>query len=189
MAVIQTHGDIRSYFHERVQASLKRFSVSVTSDTERYLVDLLAERQCLATPDAPLVQQWAQALEEEDPREKLRRFQTAGDAALYTCGFFANHVQQRGMSADYFVSMGGRCYRSASELSLARRHTFEELAGGFRRLVDVLEEVRESTVLRTPQDIVKLYDTWRRTKSPRVAARLHSAGVFPTVPKPDEEIH
>lgn len=189
MAVIETHEDIRSYFHQRVQASLKRFSLSITTDTELYLVDLLAERQRLATPDEPLVQQWAQALEEKDPREKLRRFQNAGDAALYTCGFFAEHVQQRGMSPDYYVSMGGRCYRSASELSLRRRHTFEELAGGFRQMVDVIEEVREATVLRTPQDIVKLYDTWRRTKSPKVAARLHSAGVFPTVPKPGEDIH
>ena len=93
------------------------------------------------------------------------------------------------MSPDYFVSMGGRCYQSASELSIRRRHMFGELANGFRNLVDVLEEVRETTVLRTPQDIVKLYDTWRRTKSPKVAARLHSAGVFPTVPKPDEELH
>ncbi|MCZ7687217.1 MAG: hypothetical protein M5U28_54170 [Sandaracinaceae bacterium] len=34
--------------------------------------------------------------------------------------------------------------------------------------------------MRTPQDIVKLYDRWRRTRSPRLAERLRAEGVFPT---------
>ncbi|MEM9074862.1 MAG: hypothetical protein AAGE52_40570 [Myxococcota bacterium] len=184
--VIEAHGDVRGYFRHRLRDARERLHLDVTLDTEHYLVDLLAERPQVA--DQPLVQQWARALSTEDPREKLRQLRSTGDAALYTCGFFADHVSERGISADYFVTMGGRAYRAASELCPHRGHTYGELAEGFRELVVLLDEVREETVLRTPQDIVRLYDKWRRTQSPKLAARLHAAGVFPTVPK-GTEVH
>ncbi len=187
--MIETHGDIRGWFHEKVRSARSRLSLDVTAETEHYLVDLLAERQCLATPDTPLVQQWARALETEDPRERLERLRDTGDAALYTCGFFADHLEGRGVSEDYFIGMGGRAYRAASTLSVRRRAIFCELAERFDRMVVLLDEVREETVLKTPQDIVRLYDKWRRTGSPKVAARLHQAGVFPTVPRPKAEYH
>ncbi len=187
--MIETHGDIRGWFHEKVRSAISRLSLRVTAETEHYLVDLLADRQRLATPDEPLVQQWARALEAEDPRDRLRHFRDTGDAALYTCGFFADHLETRGMSEDYFIGMGGRAYRAASTLCPRRGRVYDELATGFERMVLLLDEVREETVLRTPQDIVRLYDKWRRTGSPKVAARLHQAGVFPTVPRPDAVKH
>ncbi len=124
-----------------------------------------------------------------NPRERLRHFRDTGDAALYTCGFFADHLETRGVSEDSFISMGGRAYRAASTLCPRRGMVYDELASGFERMVVLLDEVREETVLKTPQDIVRLYDKWRRTGSPKVAARLHQAGVFPTVPRPDVVKH
>ncbi|HJK92540.1 MAG TPA: hypothetical protein RMH85_28355 [Polyangiaceae bacterium LLY-WYZ-15_(1-7)] len=181
---IEAHADLRAYFHERVRAAMDRLSVQARPDTELYLVDLLAEgrRQALATPDQPLVHRLQEALAAADARERLQILRGMGDAALYTCGFFADHVERRGMSPDYYVAMGGRAYREASSLCNQRRATFGELAGGFRGWVRVIGEVREHTMLRTPQDIVKLYDRWRKSRSPEVAARLHAAGVFPQVP-------
>ncbi len=187
--MIETHGDIRGWFHQKVRTAMSRLSLSVTAETEHYLVDLLAERQRLATPDEPLVQQWARALEADDPRERLRRFRDTGDAALYTCGFFADHLETRGVSEAYFIGMGGRAYRAASTLCARRAGVYDELASGFERMVALLDEVREETVLKTPQDIVRLYDKWRRTGSSKIAARLHEAGVFPTVPRPDVVTH
>jgi len=37
------------------------------------------------------------------------------------------------------------------------------------------------TSLRTPQDIVRLYDRWRQGRSVAIAERLAAAGVFPQV--------
>ena len=54
-----------------------------------------------------------------------------------------------------------------------------ELAEGFDDFARVLDEVRERTVLRSPQDIVRLYDLWKRTKDPRFAEKLRGQGVFP----------
>ncbi len=184
--IIQTATDVRGYFHERLGQSLQRLEVSVDEETELYLVELLSrpEASALATPETPLVERWKDALEAESERERLRHYQHTGDAALYTCGFFGDHIAKRGMSREYYITMGGRAYLAASQLAGRRRDTFEELGHRFEPLVRVLDEVREETVLRTPQDIVRLYDRWRKTQSPTLAERLHSAGVFPSVPKP-----
>lgn len=186
--VIESFTDLRGYFHERLRDALDRSGLGASSGTEHYLLELLAGSAHLATPDRPLVERLQEALTTPDPRERLRSFRETGDAALYTCGFFPDHLDRRGMSPDYFASVGGRAYRAASELDPKQSCTFGELAEGFLDFAQVLEEVREETVLRTPQDIVKLYDRWRRTRSPKLAERLHAAGVFPTVPK-GEGVH
>ena len=80
---------------------------------------------------------------------------------------------------DYYAAMGGRAYHGASVLSFEHRGTFVELAEGFEDFAQVLDEVRERTVLRSPQDIVRLYDLWKRTRDPRFAAKLRGQGVFP----------
>ena len=184
---IESIGDARGYFQERLASALQALNIPATPETEHYLVELLArgQKQTLATPDQPLVQRLAAAIETRDRRDRLLRYRETGDAALYTCGFFAEHVHKRGMSPEYYVELGGRAYRAASELCLKRAAVYEELGHGFEGFSHALEEVRESTVLRTPQDIVRLYDRWRKTRSPRLAARLHAAGVFPQIPKDD----
>lgn len=186
--VIESFTDLRGYFHERLHVALHRSGLGASTDVERYLLELLSEsRTQLATPDRPLVDRLQAALAAPDPRDRLRSFRETGDAALYTCGFFPEHLDRRGMSPEYFATVGGRAYRAAGSLDPRQGSTFEELADGFLGFARVLDEVREETVLRTPQDIVKLYDRWRRTRSPRLAERLHAAGVFPQVPK--GEVH
>ena len=186
--VIESFTDLRGYFHERLRAALHRSALGASEGTEHYLLELLSGSGAqLATPDRPLVDRLQAALAAPDPRDRLRSFRETGDAALYTCGFFPDHLDRRGMSPEYFATVGGRAYRAAGSLDPRQGTTFEELADGFLGFAQVLEEVREETVLRTPQDIVKLYDRWRRTRSPKLAERLHAAGVFPQVPK--GEVH
>lgn len=177
------HGDTRGFFHERLMSALQRRGVAAAAETELYLLDLLIRgtQFVLATPDQPLVHRLAAALAVDEPRARRERLREAGDSALYTAGFFGEHVQSRGMSVRYYAEMGGRAYRGASDLPGPHVRTFRELAGGFTGFTEVLDEVRESTQLRTPQDIVRLYDRWKRTGNPRLAERLQEEGVFPTV--------
>ncbi len=184
---IESISDARGYFQERLSTALSELGVVAEPHTEHYLVELLAAGQkgAVATPDQPLVHRLQAAIEARDRRERLRSYREAGDAALYTSGFFAEHLQKRGLSHDYYVELGARAYCAASELCGQRADVYHQLGARFDDYSKVLEEVRESTVLRTPQDIVRLYDRWRRTRSPRLAARLHAAGVFPQIPKDD----
>lgn len=179
--VMEVVEDTRGFFQERIDAALTRLDIKASEQTSLYLRELLSRgtHSVIATPDQPIVTQLASALDETQPRERRQKLQETGDAALYTCGFFQEHIQGRGMSVDYYATMGGRAYQSAAVLPGPHRSVFGELAERFSGFAQVLDEVRETTMLRTPQDIVRLYDRWRRTKSPRLAERLQEEGVFP----------
>jgi hypothetical protein len=187
---IEMSADVRGWFRERLTSALDRRRLPASETTRVYLVELLASfarGASRARLGRPLALQLADAAEAEGP-EKIRLLRTMGDTALYVLGFFEDHLERRGITRSYVVAMGGRAYSSAESLAAyspseaARRQVYGELADGFEGYVEAIDDVRESTALRTPQDIVKLYDKWKRTRSPKVAARLQREGVFPTVP-------
>ncbi len=106
--MIEPHADVRGYFRERLLGALERHRLSIDSGTEFYLVNLLSEFAIsppLPTLERPLAEQLADALETEG-YERLRRFRGLGDAALYVSGFFADHLERRGITADYAGAMG-----------------------------------------------------------------------------------
>lgn len=186
---IERHVDVRGFFHERVVDALRHRNVRIGERTEFYVVNLLAE--FAIAPDEeilrePLALKLAGAMEAVGV-ERVRKLREVGDSALYVLGFFGDHLERRGINADYVVSLGGRAYATAGNLVhvTSRSHeaafadVFGELGHKFEPLARVIDEVRESTALRTPQDIVRLYDKWRRTRSPIVAERLEKEGVFP----------
>ncbi|MFN7697638.1 MAG: hypothetical protein ACK6CU_04170 [Deltaproteobacteria bacterium] len=187
---IEMIGDVRGWFHERLTACLSARGMSLAEETTFYLVELLASAGVSRKESLcgrPLVWILAEATQAEGG-ERLRLFRTLGDEALYVGGFFAEHLERRGVSEGYVSRLGTQAYETASQL--AARHAqeatrvavYQELAGRFTPLTRVLDDVRESTALRTPQDIVRLYDKWRRTGSPRIAARLSAEGVYPGRP-------
>ena len=187
---IERHADVRGYFQERLVTALERHRVRPLARTEVYLVNLLGEFAVTRDEELlarPLVELLAHAMEAEGI-ERLRRFRDMGDAALYVLGFFSDHLERRGIAHGYVASMGGRAYQAAESMAQRARasdggmaEVFGELADRFEEFARVLEEVRESTALRTPQEIVKLYEKWRRTGSPTLAKRLEQEGVFPQV--------
>ncbi len=193
---IDTSGDLRGWFRARLVEALERRRVPASPTAQVYLVELLhgfAMDADLADLARPLALQLADAAEATGA-ERIRRLRILGDTALYLAGFFADHLHRRGVSRRYFMNMGERAYSSAGALAAylpseaVRSPVYSELAEEFEGFVATLDDVRESTAMRTPQDIVKLYDRWRRTRSPRLAERLREEGVFPTDEQPDRRI-
>lgn len=195
--MIETSGDVRGWFRERLLTALETVQVPASETTQVYLVELLAsfavstER---AELDRPLALQLADAVEADGP-EKIRILRSLGDTALYILGFFEDHLERRGLSRSYVVAMGGRAYSSVGALSAfspseaVRRQAYAELADHFEGYVEAIDDVREGTALRTPQEIVRLYERWKRTRSPRLAQRLRREGVFPAIPDEDSLLH
>jgi hypothetical protein len=188
---IETFVDLRSWFHERLSGCLASRGLRTSDETTLYLVELLtsagvggAQRESLCGRALALL--LAEATEAHGG-ERVRRFRILGDEALYVAGFFGEHLERRGVSEDYVSRLGAQAYETASRLAersaqdAARAEVYRELADQFSSLTRVLDDVRESTALRTPQDIVRLYDKWRRTGSPRIAARLTAEGVYPSL--------
>jgi hypothetical protein len=192
---IEAHQDLQAFFHERLGAALTRRGMSVDPHTEFYLVQLLnraGNPLAIQSLDRSFVERLAAAAELESSQERIRHFREMGDDALYLCGFFSEHLRGRGISPGYVRTMGGSAYIEASGLSrwTAEAHftqTFADLAHRFNAFATVLDDVREDTSLRTPHDIIRLYDRWRSTRSPVLAERLKSQGVFPQIIGEDDE--
>lgn len=199
MTTILLDADMTGFFRDRLVAAMSRRDVRVSEATEFYLVHLLtdhARRPAKDALDQPLVHRLAAAVEAPRTAERFRLFRELGDAALYVAGFFSDHFTRRGISRDYVVSMGHRGYGEAADLcdrtwgaDGAFGEVYPELAESFESYARILDEVRETTALRTPQDIVRLYDRWRRTGSPLLAERLQEHGVFPQGDGGDTVLH
>ena len=56
---------------------------------------------------------------------------------------------------------------------------FEELARKFHRVVDVLNEVADTAYVHTDRDILRQYEIWLKTGSPRARAILERLGASP----------
>jgi hypothetical protein len=200
MTAIEAHADVRHYFHERLTQALQRQRVEMAAETEFYLVNLLsgfAERGGDEDPgSATLVELLGEATAATGG-ERLKRFRRVGDFALFILGFFSDNLDRRGISHGYVIAVGGNAYWVARNLArdlhnrrwVTRPGVYHELAEKFEDLANVLGEVREDTALRTPQDILKLYERWRQTGSPRLAERLREEGVVPALTGSDDTVH
>ena len=85
------------------------------------------------------------------------------------------------MDVDYYVSIGGCAYNAL------RRHetdalspVFAELADNFIRFVDVVSEVSERSACVSNTDLLRLYERWLKTGSPRSGHLLLERGVVPS---------
>jgi hypothetical protein len=180
---IETFADLRGWFRERLEAALGQRGLGAGEATRAYLVDLLArvglghENQGLGRP---LALQLAEA-RSAAPADRLRLYRTLGDDALYLRGFCAEHLDHRGITSEYVATLGEAAYDQAGGLVLGgASEVYRELARKFEPFADTLDDVRESTAMRTPTDIVRLYDKWTKTHSPKIAERLSAEGVFPS---------
>ncbi len=189
---IETFGDLRGWFRERLEAALGRRQLAAGEGTRAYLVDLLARVGLGHEHDAlsrPLALQLAEA-RAADRAERFRLYRALGDDALYLRGFCTEHLDHRGITGEYVATLGETAYGQAGDLALgSASEVYRELAHKFELFADALDDVREGTALRTPSDIVRLYDRWTRTHSPKIAERLTAEGVFPSALRARGTVH
>lgn len=183
--------DVSEFFRTAVAAALRNQGVSASPNVEAYLVGLLAEylnAERLVTREAffhrPLCELMAEA-STAPPPERLKKYKEIGDIALYMAGYFGDAIERRGVNLDYYIEMGGGAYGAVAAHMRARTggaafdELYGELSGRFAAYVDVFGEVSEHATGQRNQDLVRLYERWRRTKSSWMTRKLQSAGVFP----------
>jgi len=184
---------IRDHFRDQIQASLKRQHVAVNDCTAGYLVDLLtrfADPRSLFshTADGPvlraLADHYADAVHADGAGQRKLALKALGDVALFIAGVFSGYLNRRLVDVDYYISMGGSAYRDLHDFVSARLAVadgvFDELSRKFPLLVDVLAEVSEESRLGAPNDLLRQYELWLRTGSPRARAKLERRGIHPT---------
>ena len=174
------------YFKGLVESALVRQHLRANELTSYYLVDLLCrfvrpDRRIPFNDDTgePLALRLGRALE-SGGMEQRARLRNLGDFSLFTSGFFSDSLRRRVVDVDYYVSMGEYAYGSLSRRDTdALGEVFSELARRFVQYMDVLADVSERTGATRGDDVLRLYERWLRTGSPRDGQRLAEHGLAP----------
>lgn len=185
---------LREFFYEATQTALSRQQVEAQPETASYLVNLLVSylhtgRLFELSDDGlefrPLALRHGDAVLAPTPERRQRALRDLGDAALFVAGVFAESFNRKLIDVDYYAAMGGSAYaRLADSLQVsptgrALSALFAELAVRFNDYTDVLAEVAEHPDVRNHKDVLRLYDRWLKTGSPRAASRLRALGIEP----------
>ncbi len=188
-----------SFFFELVRQAIDHQRVRIQPETEFYVVKLLnrfifseslyTKNEKGGLQDQPLAFLYKEALEAEISAAQKSLFQNVGDISLFKAGFFQESITRSMVDLDYYIGMGGSAYRNAAERSDEKhfRNLFGELSDQFGTVVNVLSEVSEKTTMtKTEQDLLRVYDVWSRTGSERAARTLARTGIKLT-PNPKKQ--
>ena len=186
--------NLREFFHDSVQKALRNQRVDVDDQTEHYVVNVLtmfarSEQLFDRTPEGvrlkPLAHMLADAAEAQSAQQRDEALRRLGDVSLFIAGFFAQSFARKLIDIDYHIAMGGRAYGTLADTmrnsmrGQAFSAVFLELAQKFQRLVDVLNEVADMAYTHSDKDILRLYEIWLKTGSPRAHSILCRLGVAP----------
>ena len=173
------------YFKDLVDSALERQHLRANELTSYYLVNLLCgfvrpdKRPASTTPTGRWRSDWG-ARSRAAAVNNARGCAAWATSTLFMSGFFSDSFRRRSVDVDYYVSMGEYAYSSLSRQDEeAFGDVFAELAGKFVAFTDVLADVSERTGLASHSDILRLYEKWLRTRSPRDGQRLVDRGIIP----------
>lgn len=183
--------NLETFFHDVVDDAMRKKQLAATEAAEYYLVSLLTD---YARPDArscealerPLTLLLDEALHAPG-QERFERLRVLGDGVLYVSGFFAPHLETRGVEVRYVTSLGARAYDSAGRMLRgasgdAGPDLFFELAENFQRFAELLSAVAERLSLSassSSSSILKMYERWLKTGSQALGSELLERGVLP----------
>ena len=185
---------LREFFRDAFHAASEHQHLHIDEQAEQYVVNLLtmfsrADALYEKTPDGlrirPLAHMLADALDAPNAAARQRCLQRLGDVSLFIAGFFARSFARKLIDIDYHIAMGGNAYSSLADTmnrtSSGRcvASVYAQLAQKFQRLVDALNEVSEMSYRHSDADILRLYEIWMKTGSPRAHGLLRQLGVQP----------
>lgn len=185
---------LEEFFRDELHGAVGKQRLALDDHTEHYVVNLLttfSRADQFFEPGVggprlkPLALMFAEALGAPTLAERQHALQRLGDVSLFVAGFLPRGFARRLVDVDYHIAMGGRAYGSLAETTRGGARggvigrVFAELADKFRGLVDALNEIAESARPPTHDDLLRLYEVWMKTGSPRAAGRLRALGVEP----------
>ena len=171
------------YFKELVEGAIAHQRIAAGELTSFYVVNLLTGflQRPAEEDETPLAFRLAEALEAAGMRQRSSLKQI-GDISLFVSGFFADSLTRKLVDVDYYVSIGGTAYTALSRYETDTfSPVFAELADNFVRFVDVLSEVSERASCGSNADLLRLYERWLKTGSPRSGQLLAERGVVPNL--------
>ena len=160
------------YFSDCLKKALKDQKISFTPEVSFYLINLL----CKFVPaknfnPKPLAFMLKDALEGEN---SSKEFKYLGDFSLYTAGFFPDSLKKKLIDVDYYIGMGKNAYGILSKENII----FNDLSREFSQIVDVFNQISEESFFQNEEDVLRIYQLWQSTDSPRLKKKLAKLGII-----------
>lgn len=193
---ITTLIDPAEFFREKVREATVKTGISIDSDTDFYLVNLMSDfvaphasgvvtKEHHNILDVPLALLLKQALE-APADQKIPIYKSLGDISLYMSGFFQDYFNNKTYDAKYFIALGSHAYSNIACLlrgKSKKKHfcdLYKDLAENFRHLVKILAVISQSLhVDNRPQSMISLYERWLNEPSEGLEDQLKALGVTP----------
>lgn len=176
----------RALFAQLVASALGKAPIDPSPMAIAYLIELLDER--VRQPDAPepceALAEMLLAAQQDRGAERIRRMRGLGDRALFAAGFFGDSLARSVVDIDYYRVIGCSAYDDVAAVLAGHRsgpwpYLYAELATHFGEFVDVLAEVGDRSRNERPENLLRLYERYLRTGSPRDRDRLVCIGHLP----------
>jgi hypothetical protein len=188
------HGTLESFFFEEIGRAQERCGRSLSDEAEAYVVGLLARfarrTQVAGRRSEPLALDYLRARAESSGVARAQALRGVGDRALYISGVAPRSVHRSAVDVRYVRGIGEAAYREVADRqpwggALA---VLGELAETFEGVSEVIAEIvdLEARDLAHANDLLGLYERWRRDGDPRDRRRLLQAGVRLDWHGPDE---
>lgn len=182
---------LQEYLRDEVRSGLLHRQLQLGENTEFYIVNLLLNfersdhlfiRQQEHLEEEPLAVMLARALN-GDTATQVRELKRLGDVALYCVGLFAEHIEKRLVSVDYYIDMGSSAYSMLSN-QLIREKVFadiyKELADKFSDITKILSHLTIADHTGTNAGLLYLYERWLTTGDEDIREALIKEGLIPT---------
>lgn len=181
------------FFKNLVRQGFAQRKLETYPHVETYLVDLLQhylDAKNLFDPDydeqgrkvpKTLAEMYLYANNAQDQKVKVELLKKLGDRSLYMSGFFGDSLQRKIVDVDYYVNMGGVAY--ATLATFVREDTtakvYSTISRRFIDFVDVLTYISHSSLIKSNESVLRLYDRYMTTGSELAREKLTEMGVLP----------
>ena len=191
---VEQIANLRDYFRRSVEDVMENQGVDMDPHASFYVVNLLtsfSRTEALYEDEGesnglrPLALMLADAANADSAEERSQSLQRIGDVSLFISGFFSDSLERNAVDIDYYINMGGNAYAVLSEeirgtfRGNAFAPIYQELSEKFLILIDILNEVRDSRRSDSNLDLLRTYEVWQKTGSPRCEEVLRKQGVVP----------
>ncbi|PIR20852.1 MAG: hypothetical protein COV45_04660 [Deltaproteobacteria bacterium CG11_big_fil_rev_8_21_14_0_20_47_16] len=195
MADVVENSSLLSFFRDLVRRAIVKHKISLTEDSEFYIVNLLSELKktdkafdCVGgqPEDTPLALLLERAVH-GDTATRVRTLKFLGDNALFVAGIFPERATRRFKTLDYYIRMGGGAYLTLASSMPGQRgfsEVFEEMGIKFRHLVDVVNDVGKAGRNLTDINLLECYERFLATGDQRLRDVLVQEGILPVAKHP-----
>ena len=179
---IKTENNLLEPLRRDFVSASQRTGLHISEDTEFYIANTLRrfglseEFFRIYDRNMPFTFMYKRAKEADNSYERFLGSKNLGDAIMYVGGFFPESMEG---SFDFYIGMGREGYFEAAGIAKKGKPIYREMAEKLPKIVDTLNEIKESTETVSNMHIMDIYNRWLKTRSPRLKTILKKKNVIP----------